>query len=174
MMISGTIPASIGPRKEWAAAAEYLNDATVCKDVATLMALSQGQRTTLCAMLGAAPSSDAQTAAARIVRMFNSLPVAVVPQLVPSPWRDVLAALNNVRLPSADSMTAAEICAELAGTPFTTATAGLALPQLKEVGFCAIWAHDQLVEQAAWDSLPSALQLELRAHLGVAPGLGHD
>ena len=172
-MITGAIPAAIGARKEWASAIEYLTDATVCKDVATLVALSTGQRATLCAMLGAVSSSDAQTAASRIVRLLNVQPVPVLP-LTPSPWRDTLVLMNSARLAAADVLTAAEICAELAGTPFTTAGAGLVLTQLKEVGYCAIWAHDHLVDQTAWDSLPPVLQLELRAHLGVAAGLGMD
>jgi hypothetical protein len=49
--------------------------------------------------------------------------------------------------------TAAEIVAKLAGTPFVAAPAGLVLPQLQEVGYCALWAHDYLTGQGAWDSL---------------------
>ena len=175
-MITGSIPASIGARKEWASAAEYLVDATVCKDVATLMALSNGQRTTLCAMLGAVAAADAQTAASRIVRMLSVQPVPALPNvpMAPSPWRDVLVAANSARLAAADVLTAAEICTELTGTPFTTAAAGLSLAPLKELGYCAIWAHDHLMDRAAWDSLSSALQLELRGFLGVAAGLGVD
>ena len=173
-LVTGPIPAAFAARKEWASAAEFLTDAAVCKDVATLMALSNRQRMTLCAMLGAVASADAQTAASRIVRMLDVRPgpQANAAQPCPSPWRDVLVALNSSRLAAADVLTAAEICAELVGTPFATVGAGLTLPQLKEVGYCCIWAHDHLVDQAAWDAVSPVLQLEIQTHLGVAPTLG--
>ena len=34
------VPASLAARKEWAAAAEYLTDPAICKDVAAVVALS--------------------------------------------------------------------------------------------------------------------------------------
>ena len=177
-LINGPIPAALNTRKEWAAAAEYLNDATIVVDVASVMGLSPGQRTTLCAMLGAASSSDAQTAAARIVRMFNSV-VPIRLQVgqqaaVPTPWRDALVAWNYAQLGAADVLTDAEIGTRLSSTPFDAVQAGLGSAQLKEVGYCAIWAHEYLTDQVAWDSLSPILQTEIRGHLGVATAVAAD
>ncbi len=71
-VVTGSVPALERSRRERAATVEYLQDAANVIDVATLMALSVGQRKVLCELLGAAPSADAQTAAARIVRMYGS------------------------------------------------------------------------------------------------------
>ena len=59
-------------------------------------------------------------------------------------------------------------------TPFAAVQAGLGSAQLKEVGYCAIWAHEYLTDQVAWDSLSPILQTEIRGHLGVATAVTAD
>ena len=158
----------------------YLQDAANVVDVATLMALSVSQRKVLCELLGAAPSADAQTAAAHIVCMYgsplNQQPPPPPPLPPPSQWRDLMAAAHNVPLPASDAMTAsaAEIVAKLACTPFVAAPAGLGLPQLQEVGYCTLWAHEYLTGQGAWDSLTATAQAELCAHLGISAAMAPE
>jgi hypothetical protein len=89
----------------------------------------------------------------------------------PSPWRDLLAAAHNVQLPIADSMLEADIVARLDDTPFMSVPSGITLPQLREIGYCALWAHDCLIDQAAWDSLTVQMQGELQAHIGFSAAL---
>ena len=173
-MVFGTVPAAERVRREWAAAVEYLQDPSTVVDMATVAALAPGQRTVLCDLLGAHNSSDAQTAAARIVRMHGGVSAVNLLPTPPSPWRDLLAAAHNSQLPIADAPLEAKILARLAHTPFMAVPSGIALPQLKEIGYCAMWAHDYLIDQAAWDSLTGPLQGELRSHIGFAAALAPD
>ena len=179
-IVTGSVPALGHSRRKWAAAVEYLQDAANVVDVATLMALSVSQRKVLCELLGAAPSADAQTAAAHIVCMYgsplNQQPPPPPPLPPPSQWRDLMAAAHNVPLPASDAMTAsaAEIVAKLACTPFVAAPAGLGLPQLQEVGYCTLWAHEYLTGQGAWDSLTATAQAELCAHLGISAAMAPE
>jgi hypothetical protein len=47
-MVSGTVPLLERTRREWAAAVEYLQDASTVVDMATVAALAPGQRKVLC------------------------------------------------------------------------------------------------------------------------------
>jgi len=101
----------------------YLVDASTVVDFATVVTLSPGQRRVLGELLGLLPSTDAQTAATRIVRMYGGAPQAIQLPPSPSPWRDLFAAANNAQLPIADAMVEAEIVARLTATPFMAAPA---------------------------------------------------
>ena len=83
-MVSGSVPALERARREWAAAVEYLQDASTVVDMATVAALAPGQRKVLCDLFGAHNSTDAQTAAARIVRMYGGTTAVQVNQ-IPTP-----------------------------------------------------------------------------------------
>ena len=65
--VVGVIPALASARWEWAAAAEYLGDVNIIKDVAALSALAPAQRGPLFSMLGVIPCASAATSAARII-----------------------------------------------------------------------------------------------------------
>ena len=137
------VPASLAARKQWAAAAEYLTDSAICKDVAAVVALSLAQRATLCSMLGVAGSADAQTSAARIVRILNGRAGAGPAPAPPgrsTPWLSLLVSLQNTQLAAAALMSHSEVLAYLRSTPFAVGVSAVGVPaaQVLEVGYYAI------------------------------------
>ena len=168
--VAGVIPALASARREWAAAAEYLGDVNIIKDVAALSALSPAQRSVLCTMLGVIPSASAATSAARILR---NLGPGLAAQAA-TPWLDLLTAAGYPLLVAEAAKPEAQLTTELALTPFLDASVGLSGLTLRELSHCALWASAYLVDDAAWVGLSVARRAELRQGLGVPAGYSDD
>ena len=143
--VAGVIQALASARREWAAAAEYLGDVNIIKDVAALSALAPAQRSVLCTMLGVIPSSSAATSAARILR---NLGPGLAAQAA-TPWLDFLTAAGYPLLVAEAAKPEAQLTTELALTPFMDLSVGLSGFTLPELSFCALWTLAYFVDDVA-------------------------
>ena len=148
-------------RKEWAAAAGWLADAWAVKDIATIMALSTTQRSTLCRMLGVVGSADGQTAAARIVRAWGPIGPRG------ASWRSFVEPLTLAEFDEIDKGTAVTLMAGMDASPFKAATVGLTLEPLRELAFAASWSFRCLKSRDIWEATPVELRDFLRATFKV-------